>query len=586
MPIRKLSPALINQIAAGEVVERPASVVKELLENSLDAGATRIDLLVSEGGIRLIQVRDNGQGILKEEMMLAVDSHSTSKIAALDDLEAIHTLGFRGEALASIASVSRFQLASRHLSSEHAWAFTPDADDAPVPANLQEGTSIEVRDLFYNVPARRKFLRTEKTEYSHVEQVFRRLALSHPSTAFSFSNNGKRLHQLPAAQDNTGLLDRIGKLLGTDFSSNSIRVDRQAAGLGLHGWVAQPTYSRSQADQQYFYINGRMIRDKLVAHAIRQAFSDVLYHGRHPAFVLYLTLEPSRVDVNAHPAKHEVRFRDSGVVHDFIFKSLHEVLSGKTSAGEQPSARPDGLLGISPGYSPPQSQSSLNIREAVESYKTLYGTSANDTPAVASEETRQQDVPPLGYALAQLMGVYILAQNNSGLIIVDMHAAHERITYERLKQQQDEEGIRTQPLLVPERIAVAERDVVLVEENESLFESLGLKLDVSGPDSLLVREVPALLQTANMQQLVRQVIDDVHTSGGSSNRVREAMNELLSSMACHGSIRANRQLGVPEMNALLRDMEATERSGQCNHGRPTWVEISMTDLDKLFDRGR
>ena len=579
MSIRQLPPALINQIAAGEVVERPASVVKELMENSLDAGALAVDVQIAEGGIRHIQTSDDGQGIPKDELSLAIASHATSKISDLEDLEAIHTLGFRGEALASIASVSRFSITSRHQAEGHAWVLTEG--ELPAPAKLQQGTKIEVRDLFYNVPARRKFLRTEKTEYSHVDQVFRRIALSHPSTAFTFSHNGKLIYQLPLANDEAGLLKRIGTLFSQEFISNSIQVDAQAAGLALRGWVAQPTYSRSQADQQYFYINGRMIRDKLVVHAVRQAYADVLFHGRHPAFTLYLTLDPSRVDVNAHPAKHEVRFRDGRVVHDFLFKTLHGVLSS-TTAGEQPSVKPDGLLGFSSTYSPPRSQTSLNIREAVQSYQTLYGT---PVPVGSGDTDNKEDVPPLGYALAQLMGVYVLAQNTEGLIIVDMHAAHERITYERLKQQHDEDGIRSQPLLIPERISVSTKDIALLEENQDLFESLGLKLDVSGPESLLLREAPALLHAENLPQLVRQVLDDCHTAGN-SNKIHEALNELLSTMACHGSVRANRQLAVPEMNALLRDMEATERSGQCNHGRPTWVQIDMSDLDKLFDRGR
>jgi len=580
MSIRQLPPALINQIAAGEVVERPSSVIKELMENSLDAGASTVDVQIAEGGIRQIQITDDGQGIPKDELSLAIASHATSKISELEDLEAIHTLGFRGEALASIASVSRFSITSRHQAADHAWSL--NGGESPAPAKLQQGTRIEVRDLFFNVPARRKFLRTEKTEYSHVEQVFRRIALSQPSTAFTFSHNGKSIYQLPPANDEAGLLKRVGTLFGKEFTSNSIQVEAEAAGLALRGWVAQPTYSRSQADQQYFYINGRMIRDKLVVHAVRQAYADVLFHGRHPAFMLYLTLDPSRVDVNAHPAKHEVRFRDGRIVHDFLFKTLHSVLSG-TTAGEQPSVKADGLLGFSSTYSPPQSQSSLNIREAVQTYQTLYGEPP-PAPAV-SDSPNNEDIPPLGYALAQLMGVYILAQNSEGLIIVDMHAAHERITYERLKQQYEQDGVKSQPLLVPERIAVSSKDIALFEENQDLFESLGLRLDVSGPESLLLREAPALLHAENLPQLVRQVLDDCHTAG-SSNKIHEALNELLSTMACHGSVRANRQLAVPEMNALLRDMEATERSGQCNHGRPTWVQIDMNDLDRLFDRGR
>ncbi len=594
MPIRQLPSELVNQIAAGEVVERPASVVKELMENSLDAGSSRIDVLVAEGGIRLIQVQDDGQGICKDELSLAVASHATSKIQQLDDLEAIHTLGFRGEALASIASVSRFDISSTHADDGHGWTMTECRSEQPKfePSNLQQGTRISVNDLFYNVPARRKFLRTEKTEFTHVEQVFRRVALSHPSVAFSLSHNGRTIHDLPVISSDKGQLNRISQVIGKDFTDNVIEINHEGAGLSLYGWVAQPTYSRSQADQQHFYINGRMIRDKLVAHAVRQAYADVLFHGRHPAFVLYLTVDPARVDVNAHPTKHEVRFRDGRTVHDFIFRTLHESLSS-TRAGEQPSVSPSSLLGGArqPGYSPPQTQSSLHIREAAQSYQNIYGkqepytpTSVSDAETEVSEESQNAEIPPLGYALAQLLGIYILSQTEEGLIIVDMHAAHERITYERLKRQQDEDQIRVQPLLVPERIAVSARDVALVEEQSELLNSLGLVIDVSGPESLLLREVPALLQSENLSQLVQDVLNDLHTAG-SSQRVEELMNELLSTMACHGSVRANRQLTVPEMNALLRDMEATERSGQCNHGRPTWVKIGLADLDKLFDRG-
>ena len=596
MPIRRLSPHLVNQIAAGEVVERPASVVKELIENSLDAGAGQVDVSISEGGIRLIQVRDNGHGIPHSELSLAVASHATSKISDADDLGAIHSLGFRGEALASIAAVSRFELTSRHNDGEHAWKMLDCQADAPefVPSNLSSGTRVDVHDLFYNVPARRRFLRTDKTEFSHIEQVFRRLALSHLTSAFSLTHNGKTIFDLKVTDGSDGLKSRISRLLGGDFSANAIYLEHAGAGLALRGWVAQPTYSRSQADQQYFYVNGRVIRDKLVAHAVRQAFSDVLFHGRFPAYVLYLTLDPSRVDVNAHPAKHEVRFRDGRTVHDFIFHCLHKSLS-ETCAGKQVSVKPDALLNAAkaPGrdgtYSSPQT--SLNMREAVNAYNNLYGQplSANQ-PATVQEATvlpdsaDEEDIPPLGYALAQLLGVYILAQNRDGLIIVDMHAAHERITYERLKLQFDQESIRVQPLLVPERISVSQKDVALVEEHQDIIQSLGMLLDVSGPESLLLREIPALLHSQNLNRLVHDVIEDLHAAG-SSNRVSELANELLSSMACHGSVRANRQLAVAEMNALLRDMEGTERSGQCNHGRPTWVQIGLADLDKLFDRG-
>lgn len=593
MTIRQLPSELVNQIAAGEVVERPASIVKELMENSLDAGSSSIDVTVAEGGIRLIQIQDDGQGIPKAELPLAAASHATSKIQSPDDLEAIHTLGFRGEALASIIAVSRFEISSFHASDEHGWTMTECGSDKPdfEPSSLKKGTRVSVHDIFYNVPARRKFLRTEKTEFAHIEQAFRRIALSHPSVAFSLSHNSKPVYRLPAVGSDIPWLARISKIIGNKFDENTIEINREAAGLGLHGWVAQPTYSRSQADQKYFYVNGRAIKDKLVAHAIRQAYADVLFHDRHPVFVLYLTLDPARVDVNAHPAKHEVRFRDGGKVHDFIFRALHDSLS-TTSAGAQPSVDTSSLLDKShrPADIPLQRQSSLRIHEATQSFQNLYGKPGayvppENTPLATEPSTQQTSkVPPLGYALAQLLGIYILSQTADGLIIVDMHAAHERITYERLKRQQAEERVATQPLLVPERIAVSTRDVALMEEQQEFLASLGLVLDVSGPDSLLLREVPALLQSEDLTRLVQDVLNDLHIAE-SSHRIEELTNELLSTMACHRSVRANRQLTIPEMNALLRDMEATERSGQCNHGRPTWVQINLADLDKLFKRG-
>ncbi len=598
MPIRQLSPDLINQIAAGEVIERPASVVKELMENSLDAGANRVDVSISEGGIRLIQVRDDGHGIPKSELSLAVASHATSKISELDDLSAIHSLGFRGEALASIAAVSRFELTSKHKNDEHAWKMSDCLSSHPefMPSNLSSGTKVDAHNIFYNVPARRKFLRTPKTEFSHIDQVFRRLALSHQTSAFSFTHNGKTIFDFKIANDSEDLKFRITQILGHDFSSNAIHLEHTGSGLTLQGWVAQPTYSRSQADQQYFYVNGRIVKDKLITHAVRQAFSDVLFHGRSPAYVLYLKLEPSRVDVNAHPAKHEVRFRDGRTVHDFIFRCLHKSLSD-TRAGKQNSVKPEALLNSAktPGrtdlYLSPKTQASLNIREAINSYNNLYGQSTTTDQSEADPKitaplnsANDENTPPLGYALAQLLGIYILAQNQDSLIIVDMHAAHERITYERLKLQFEQEDVRVQPLLVPKRISVSPKDTALVEEHQDIILSLGIALDISGEESLLLREIPVLLHSQNLTELIYAVIEDLHAAS-SSNRTSELINRLLSTMACRNSVRANRQLTLTEMNALLRDMEATERSGQCCHGRPTWVRIALTDLDKLFDRG-
>ena len=585
MSIRRLKTELINQIAAGEVIERPASVVKELMENSLDAGAGQIDVVISEGGRRLVKVSDNGQGILKEQMPLAVASHATSKISTSADLQAITTLGFRGEALASIAAVSRLEMVSHHTQESHAWQMSHCQEKQPSikPAKLRSGTEVSVYELFYRIPARRKFLRTHQTEWSHIDRVFKQIALSHQTVGFSIEHNNRVRLDLPAClpDEQAGL--RLSRVLDKSFVDQAIYVDQQAAGLRLYGWLAQPTYSRAQTDQQYFYINGRMIRDKLIMHAIRQSYADVLFHNRHPAFVLYLVLEPSQVDVNAHPAKYEVRFHDSRAVHDFIFKVLHHALSG-TRAGQNPTVHPGPLLN-SANRDHTSWQNRLSMKQVAQSYQGLYGAShaaSNQSDGLVHDEG---EVPPLGYAIAQLLGIYILSQTADGLIIVDMHAAHERVVYERLKQQYEKNTMQLQPLLVPERISVNLQDMAVIEERRQWLAGLGWVLDISGPQSVLLREIPALLGTQNVSQLIEQLLQDLHTSGG-SRHLQELANRLLSTMACHGSVRANRRLSVSEMNALLRDMETTQRSGQCNHGRPTWVKIALSDLDRLFDRGR
>ncbi len=613
MPIRALPEVLINQIAAGEVVERPASVVKELVENALDAGAMRVDVELEEGGIRLIRVRDDGAGIQADELPLALTRHATSKIASLDDLEGVLTLGFRGEALPSIAAVSRFALTSRTEHAEHATrVIVEDGRPQPAqPAQHPHGTTVEVRDLFYSVPARRRFLRAERTEFAHVDELLRTLALAHMRRELRLTHNGKAVRSYRAAVDVGGRQRRLADALGEAFASQCLAVDHESAGLHLSGWIGLPTASRSQADQQYFYVNSRAVRDRVVTHAVRQAYADVLFHGRHPAFVLYLDIDPRRVDVNVHPAKHEVRFRDGRLVHDFMFRSLHEALA-QTRAGASPlsdrarhvdlansamllaeggSGMPANAAYASTTYwrgGSPQSSLALPVREQMATYAALYGAAptgsaeTTNTPVTAAVSGA---IPPLGFAVAQLHGVYILSEAADGLIVVDMHAAHERIGYERLKLAQAGEGIRALNLLVPESIAVSAREADFVEANPQAFIELGFDLQRVAPTQISLRGMPALLEGVDARQLLLDVLADL-IELGSTRRVEEQRNELLSTMACHAAVRANRRLTIPEMNALLRDMEATERSGQCNHGRPTWTRLTMAELDRLFLRGR
>jgi DNA mismatch repair protein MutL len=634
-PIRLLSPRLANQIAAGEVVERPASVVKELVENALDAGANRVDVEVEQGGVKLIRVRDDGGGIEEDDLPLALSRHATSKIASLDDLEAVASLGFRGEALASISSVSRLTLTSRTESQEAASRVEVEGRemDARIsPAAHPVGTTVEVRDLFFNTPARRKFLRTEKTEFNHVEECVRRQALSRFDAGFTLRHNQRVVQSLRPAESALDRERRIGALCGQQFIDNAVVIDAEATGLRLWGWVALPTFSRSQADLQYFFVNGRVIRDRLVAHAVRQAYRDVLYNNRHPAFVLYLEVDPATVDVNVHPTKHEVRFRDGRLVHDFIFRTLHKALAdvrpddhfrgavaqsfGREAsvqgpepapvsgvpAGEpwngQPSVPTYGHQGSSGagfgGQSQPQQEwrasdqmafyQSLNSGGGNEGQQPMSASDSIAAPMPTPPADSDQE-PPLGYAIAQLHGIYILAQGRAGLIVVDMHAAHERITYERMKRALAEQDLKSQPLLVPLSLAVSQKEAALTESHGEELQKLGLQIERIGPETLAVRQVPALLRGADTEQLVRDVLADL-IEHGQSDRVEAVTHELLGTMACHGSVRANRQLTIPEMNSLLRDMEATERSGQCNHGRPTWTLVTMSELDKLFLRGR
>ncbi|MFT6958063.1 MAG: DNA mismatch repair protein MutL [Halieaceae bacterium] len=609
--IQRLSTRLANQIAAGEVVERPASVVKEVLENSLDALATRIEIDIEAGGTKLIKIRDNGVGIDPEDLPLAMSRHATSKIASLEDLERVLSLGFRGEALASIGSVSRLALTSNNsdAGSEGRVAICEgrEMEVQSRPAPHPRGTSVEVRDLFFNTPARRKFLRTEKTEFKHLEEVVKRLALSRFDVGFSLRHNGKVIHNLNAGSSESEKRRRVATVCGPAFMEQAIYLETDLPEFKLWGWVGLPTFSRSQADLQYFFVNGRVIRDRLVVHAVKQAYRDVLYHGRYPAFVLYLELDPALVDVNVHPGKHEVRFRDGRTVHNFIFSSLHRALADVRPADQVSehvvAAEEGGTIntltgeissqgglgwgasagsGSSATYRPGAGIPAGAAREQVRSYGQLHPPAQQ--PGMP-EQSAEEHVPPLGYALAQLMGIYILAENAIGLILVDMHAAHERITYERLKLARDSEGIRSQPLLVPQAVAVSQREVEVAADHAALFERLGMAVDVGGEESLLIRQIPVTLRDSDVEQLLRDVLSDL-IEYGSSDRIEAHLDEILSTMACHGSVRANRRLTLPEMNALLRDMEETERSGQCNHGRPTWTQLSLEELDKLFLRGR
>ena len=602
--VHLLSTNLANQIAAGEVVERPSSVVKELIENSLDAGANQIDLEIEKGGIALIRIRDNGAGIHHDDLTLALSRHATSKIANFDDLSHLASLGFRGEALPSIASVSRLKVMSRYQGEEQGWQLSVnggETDSQAQPVAHPQGTTIEVRDLFFNTPARRKFMRAERTEFKHLEDVVRRIGLSRFDVGISLKNEQKQVHQWRAAVDQEGRRRRIAAICGKPFVEQSAEIDFERSGLRLWGWVGLPTFSRSQADLQYFYVNGRMVKDKVIAHAVRKAYQDVMYHGRHSAFVLYLELPAEEVDVNVHPTKHEVRFRESRMVHDFLFSSLYRSLAELRPGDEQPQLESSPAEFAQPApaadffssssrpaiasQAPRQSGFALGVQEGQAAYQGMQALASAAGAVAEMPESNAAEAPPLGFALAQLHGIYILAQNEKGLVLVDMHAAHERVTYERMKDSWADEGIRSQPLLVPESMAVNSSEARLAEEHRDFLKGLGFELDCMGPETLMIRSVPALLRNANAKTLVTDVLSDLAVAGQSS-RIQERCNEILATMACHGSVRASRQLTVPEMNALLRDMERTERSGQCNHGRPTWVQMSMDDLDKLFLRGR
>ena len=577
--IHLLPDHLISQIAAGEVVERPASALKEILENSLDAGADDIAVHLLQGGVKQMRIADNGAGIAPDELALALTRHATSKIASLEDLENVASLGFRGEALASIASVSRTSLVSRVRGERHAWRMEAEGGSITPgqPAALDTGTVVEVNDLYYNTPARRKFLKTEATEYGHCEEAFKRIALSRPQAAFLLQHNGRAQWRLTAGEPQR----RFAEILGEEFAEQALLFDETAAGLRLWGMAAKPAYSRLSRDAQYFYVNGRFIRDKLVAHAIRQAYQDVLHHERHPAFVLFFELDPALVDVNVHPTKTEVRFRDSQAVHRFIFHALSRALA--TSAGVPASEASPQLQAARPAYAPFQPQIPLRTGEGMAFYQALFGD--GQPPMSAEAPADQPQDYPLGFAIAQLHGVYVLAQNGAGLVVVDMHAAHERIMYERLKFALDSRSIATQPLLIPVSFHADRLEVATAEEQGAVLRELGFEIAVLSPTTLAVRAVPAMLGDADAVALARAVLVDLREFGG-SRALTERRNEMLATMACHAAVRANRRLSITEMNALLRDMEATERSEQCNHGRPTWFQIGMADLDKMFMRGK
>jgi len=609
MRIHSLPAQLVNQIAAGEVVERPASVVKELIENCCDAGATKISVEIEKGGAGLIKIRDNGCGIEKEDLPLALSRHATSKIQSLQDLEQVSTMGFRGEALPSISSVSRLNLISRVENSQCAWRVQADGTEEeldPQPDPHPQGTTIEVCDLFYNTPARRKFLKSDKTEFTHIETLFKRMALSRFDIGFELKNNQRVVFDFKLANTPEEQAQRVAKIFGASFLENAIRLDFAASGMRLFGWVGLPTFSRSQQDMQYFYVNGRLIKDRLVTHAIKQAYQDVLFSGRHPVYVLYLELDPSYVDVNAHPQKLEVRFREGRTVHDFLFKALHRSLADvrpkpqESDNAELPQVvdftplpateRPARVAQqYQPKAAPRQSALPTDVDAQIEAYTQLVAPekafNIQEPASTAIELPKAELAPPLGYAIAHLHDVYILAETENGIILVDAHAAHERVTYERFKQQYHQGSVPTQPLLLPIQVQVSSAEADLADDQQVFFMELGFELNRMGEETLIVRSTPALLAGMDVAALVKDILADI-IEHGMSERVKEQSNEILATIACHGSVRANRHLTVPEMNTLLRDMEKTERSGQCNHGRPTWVELSKKELDALFLRGQ
>ena len=602
MTIQLLPDHLVNQIAAGEVVERPASVVKELTENSLDAGARRIVVQVEQGGSRLCRVRDDGVGISAGELALALKRHATSKISSLDDLRTVATLGFRGEALPSIAAVAKLALTSRIAGERSAWTVNSSggASSEPQPAAHPRGTTVEVRDLFYNTPARRSFLRKPVTEARHIDRAMLRLALSRYSTAVRYEKDGRLSYDLPAAAERAEQEERLARLLGAEFVEHALYFEQQHEGIHLWGWLARPKYSRSQGDMQHLFLNGRAIFDRTVAHAVRRAYEDVMFHGRHPAWLLHLEMDPAAVDVNAHPAKLEVRFREGRRIHDIVRRTLEAVL-----ADTRPSAAPGGEMtadqvAAAPGFGAQRNRFGAGHGTAADLASLLGASPLPLGPARGFAPVREAqaqalpaagDMPPLGYALAQLGGVYILAENRDGLIIVDAHAAHERVVYERMKAQLGEQGLGSQLLLEPIRLRVGAEDIDTAKQQREAWKQLGFVVDQVGPDTLAVREVPALLAGGDAQAMLRDLLSGAQArqeaeSEDSGEELTGRVHHILATLACHTSVRANRRLTLEEMNALLRDMEHTPRADQCNHGRPTWRAFSITELDRMFLRGR
>jgi DNA mismatch repair protein MutL len=596
--IQKLSGMLINQISAGEVVQRPSSVVKELIENSLDAGATKIDLDIEQGGIRLIRIRDNGSGIHPDDIVLALKSNATSKIKELDDLEKISTLGFRGEALASISSVSRLLLLSA-VANNTGWQIKTEGVEQELqssPAAHPQGTTIEVRDLFFNTPARKKFLRTEKTEFEHIDELVKRMALSAFDVNFTLKHNQKLVRQYRAAHSEIERVQRVSHLCGSSFVDHALKIESAISGLKLSGWIALPTFSRTQTDLQYFYVNGRIVRDKVVSHAMRQAYSDVLYNGRHPAFVLFLEIEPQQIDVNVHPTKYEIRFRESRLIHDFIFHSVQDALAHirpgqcEVSSPAANLVKQEMPVELAPIYSEKnfsshvsqQKPTPLKVREQMTAYHSLH------LLPVAAENLNQateMTIPPLGFALAQLRHIFILAENAEGLVLVDMHAAHERVLYEQFKKNFLERKLISQPLLIPLTVKLSEHEINKLENHQHTLQQLGLCIERISQEALVIREVPDVLRETNIEQLLRDIASDL-IEHEKSTRLEEQIDHWLATMACHAAVRAQRKLSITEMNALLRAMENTEHSGQCNHGRPTWTQFSIAELDHLFLRGK
>jgi DNA mismatch repair protein MutL len=601
--IRVLPDVLISQIAAGEVVERPAAALKEILENSLDAGATEIQIELEQGGIKRIRVSDNGSGIARDELLLALTRHATSKIASLSDLEQVASLGFRGEALASIAAIARVQLTSRSAGADHAWSIQVEGGQAaePSPAAHSAGTTIDIQDLFFNTPARRKFLKTEATEYAHCAETVRRLALAQPQVAFTLTHNGRvqlRLNAEPAAM-------RVRHVLGDSFEQNTVAVEAAAGLLRVSGWVIRPGAATASRDGQHVFVNGRYVRDKLIVHALKEAYRDVLHHQLNPAYCLFIELPPESVDVNVHPAKTEIRFRDSRVVHQFLFHAVERLLSAPVEAGINREPQQGGAMPLPSSYGTHQQTAiPLRVNEAMAFYAPLAAHPSSGAPLGQGPDGRGQDsgggvapeaqpfpasgqgdAPPLGYALAQLHGVFVLAQNAQGLVLVDMHAAHERVVYEKLKTALDARAVPAQTLLIPVALTVDARDVAEISPHLGALREIGFELSVTSPTSVAVRSVPWLLKNADPVELTRAVLHEI-AEYGVARLLAERRNELLATLACHGAVRANRHLTLPEMNALLREMEATERAGQCNHGRPTWFQLSLRELDGMFMRGR